>query len=117
MNAGHNPPILVTDGGKTTTELDKHGLALGVIEDIKLEQHTVQLPLGSVLVLYTDGVTDAMNDEGAWFGEERLLSLVQQHHDLPAREIIQRISEALHTFVGGQEAFDDATIIVVRSVG
>jgi sigma-B regulation protein RsbU (phosphoserine phosphatase) len=66
-----------------------------------------------MLVLYTDGVTDAQNGDGAFFGREQLLEVVQAHAGLPAHEARDGILRAVQTFTGGASQFDDITLMVV----
>jgi phosphoserine phosphatase RsbU/P len=115
VNAGHNPPLLLFQEERRYQRLDKHGIALGVIEGAQYEEHTVSLCTGDVLVMYTDGVTEAINAAGDAFGEERLRRVVEAHASESPEDIVEHIRADHAAFVGDQPAFDDATLVVVRS--
>jgi sigma-B regulation protein RsbU (phosphoserine phosphatase) len=125
-NAGHNPPMIVRcnnnsagtleeeDGHEHVEYLTKHGVAMGVIENIRLENHIIRLHAGDVLLLYTDGLPDALNSQGEEFGMKRLEACVKANMDQPVEFIIQAIHDALTTFVGGEPPFDDQTMVVAK---
>ncbi len=113
-NAGHNPPMIVRRGSESVEYLTSHGIALGVIEDACLESHTIRLIEGEVLVLYTDGVPDALNARGEEFGLERLEACVREHRRQSAAKIVQAIEDTVKAFVGDQPAFDDLTLVVAK---
>ncbi|MBU1878798.1 MAG: GAF domain-containing protein, partial [Chloroflexi bacterium] len=113
-NAGHNPPLLVRAQTGELVRLANHGIVLGIVPDVMLENSPMDLALGDVLVLYTDGVTDAIDAQDHEFGEERLAALVQQHAHRPAREIVAAIDQAVADFVGDTPAFDDFTLVVLK---
>ena len=114
VNAGHNPPLLMYHDERTCHYLDKHGIALGILDEVEYQEHTISLCAGDMLLCYTDGVTDAMNGDGDLFGEERLLEIARQYCDHSPQEIIDHINAARESFVDDQPAFDDATLVVVR---
>jgi sigma-B regulation protein RsbU (phosphoserine phosphatase) len=91
-------------------------MALGVLEDATWEQRTIQLAPGDLLVLYTDGITDAENGQGAFFGEERLLKVTRANLERTAQDVHHALMTEVHRFVGDAPQFDDITLmIVVRS--
>jgi sigma-B regulation protein RsbU (phosphoserine phosphatase) len=112
-NAGHNRPLWrhVADG--TVTELDQRGIVLGAFDEISLEEQRLNLAPGDALILYTDGVTEAVNEAGDMFGEDRLREVVAAHPS-SAAEIVDAICGALAAFTGGAEPADDVTVVVVR---
>lgn len=114
VNAGHNPPLLLRQPSGGTILLKADGIALGVMDGIKLEEAEVQLEKGDVLTLFTDGVTEAINDKEEQFGQDRLLRIVQENRVLPAREIVGRVQEAVAAFSGGQPQFDDITLMIIK---
>jgi len=77
----------------------------------------VTMAPGDLLVLYTDGVTEAINEHEEAFGEERLTQVVRQHHDLEAKEVITQIRAAMRAFTGERPRFDDATLVVLKCRG
>jgi len=116
VNAGHNPPLLLQDGASAVRLLKAEGIALGVIDDVDLQSVKVNLKPGDVLVLYTDGVTEAINNKEEEFGEERLLLVITENRNRPAQEIMDRILAAITAFAGDQPQFDDITLMVLRAV-
>jgi sigma-B regulation protein RsbU (phosphoserine phosphatase) len=119
-NAGHNPPYLLDiDAPGSVRRLTRTGLPLGIAENEGWGQDTVQLGPGSLLLLYTDGVTEAQGASGVMFGEERLLDVVRARlgSSAGARVSAQEIQEALlaqvHEFVGPAPQFDDLTLMAV----
>ncbi len=116
-NAGHNPPLLVRGNSGKLLRLHDHGIVLGIVEDVHLADNLVDLAPGDVLVLYTDGVTDAINDQEQEFGEERLAEIVQQSAGRPAADIVAAINAAVAGFVGDTPVFDDYTLVVLKYGG
>jgi sigma-B regulation protein RsbU (phosphoserine phosphatase) len=90
VNAGHNPPLLLRETSGEIILLKAKGIALGVIEDVKLQEVEIELNSGDIIVLYTDGVTEAINEKEEQFGQERLISVIRDNHTLPAQDIIAR---------------------------
>ncbi len=115
-NAGHNPPLLVHRAGGTE-RLVEGGVALGVLPDARYEERPIAVHDGDVLVLYTDGVSEAEIDAGELFGEQRLEDLVRRHADSPAAEILRRIVDAVTEWSGAKGPNDDVTLIVARKLG
>lgn len=113
-NAGHAHPVLRTADGEIT-HLEAGGCFLGIDPELKIEAGAVQLDPGSLLVLYTDGVTDALNGAGEAFGQERLMDYIQKHHDNSASAFVEGLDAAVREFQGDAEAFDDFTVLVVRA--
>lgn len=109
--AGHNPPILMRADG-SHLRLDQGGAALGLFETWNYEQGQVDLMKGDRLVLFTDGVTEASNQSGEEYSENRLLALLREHRASGAAELQDRILQAVNDFCGGALQ-DDATLIVV----
>ena len=114
INAGHNPPMLFSSGSSAVTLLEARGIALGVIDTIDLESVTVPLNPGDVVVLYTDGVTEATNDRDEEYGVTRLRDIVMASRDLPAREIITTIVQDVIRFTGARPQFDDITLMILK---
>lgn len=114
VNAGHVPPLLYRCQAGSIATLHTPGIALGAIPDITLEQRTVTLVPGDLVVLYTDGITEAVNADFEEFGEERLARLILEHHCAGAGELIGVIENALRKFVGDQPPFDDRALVVLK---
>ena len=114
VSAGHNPPFVLAGCGSDTIMLQAKGIALGVVHDIGLEEKEITLSSGDVVVLYTDGVTEAINNKEEQFGQSRLLAVAEQFRSLSASDIIQRIQQEVFEFSSGQPQFDDFTLMVLK---
>lgn len=114
-NAGHNPALIVRAAGGYDT-LAEGGLILGIIPMSTYQSASAQLNPGDVLVLYSDGVTEAVDPLDQDFGEERLSSLVGQLRDRPAAEIVEAVHKAVFDFAQGAPQFDDITVVVARKL-
>jgi sigma-B regulation protein RsbU (phosphoserine phosphatase) len=113
VNAGHNPPLLRRAAGDVEA-LSRGGMALGLHPDNRLTLGELELRVGDVLVLYTDGVTEAPNRQMEEFGLRRLMELLARCGGLDAAGWLQRILEAVRAFTGEAAAFDDITLVVIR---
>ena len=113
-NAGHNRPLLFRAASDTLSELTQRGIILGAFEEITLRDDRLDLAPGDVLVLYTDGVTDALNADGEEFGEDRLLDVVKASARGSAQEIMWALTGALAGFIGDTEQADDVTCVVIK---
>jgi len=113
-NAGHDPPYLLngTDGS-VVQALRRTGMPLGVMEDAIWEQATIRLASGDVLLLYTDGITDAQNQQGEFFGTDRLLEAAHASLDRSASSIRDALTARVREFAGDAPQFDDITLLVV----
>lgn len=114
VSAGHNPPFLYRHRTGEIEKLEADGIALGVMEDIELEEKEITLETGDVVVLYTDGVTEATNLQEQDFGEDRLMEFLTTHHELSAQELIAQIQQRVLAFTGEAPQFDDITLMVVK---
>jgi len=113
VNAGHNPPLLVRKG-EVTLQLDKGGLILGCLEDMEYEHGEVKLKPDDLLVLFTDGVSEAMNDAEEEFGVERIEKYVTTNANKPVEEILSGLENEILTFCGDKPLLDDFTLMLVR---
>ena len=113
-NAGHNPPFLLHAQGDTEVHpLTRTGIPLGIVEETTWEQRALHLSPGDVLLLYTDGVTEAQNSQKLFFEEERLLAPAQANSGRTAQYIHDAIQTDLHEFVGNAPQFDDISLVVL----
>jgi NarL family two-component system response regulator LiaR len=113
-NAGHNPPYLLNAQNRDSVQvLGRTGVPLGVFEDMTWQQGAVQLVPGDVLVLYTDGITEAQDRQEMFFGKERLLKIAQANLGHSAQGIHEALITEVHEFVGDVPQFDDITLMVV----
>ena len=115
-NAGHNPPLWLNVRSGVLHRLQQHGMALGVLNDMPLTEHRIQIEPGDVLALYTDGVTEALNIDGEEFGVERLEQVLQDNAAQSAEGIVTAIQVAVDEFVGNEPPFDDFTLVVMKRV-
>ena len=113
VNAGHNPPYLVRAAGGLQ-ELSTGGSVIGLLPDLQYEEGTVDLQPGDLLVMFTDGVTEALNADGEEFGEERLQALVREVAPLPVQQISSRLVDELQTWMKGAAQYDDLTFVLVK---
>ena len=117
VNAGHNPPLLVHRGG-VVERLEGTGLLLGIMAAAKYEERTCHLAQGDVVVLFSDGVTEACRpDVDEEFGEDRLAATLAELSCDSAQSIIESINQRVHEFTGGCPPADDITLVVARRVG
>lgn len=119
VNAGHCPPILLRkrEGSAREAELlEATGTLLGLFSESSYEQLSVELHPGDVLLVHTDGVTEAFDDQLQEFGEERLRQLAIDHADLPPVELAQRIVDEVNRFTGESDHRDDLTLVLARVV-
>jgi len=113
-NAGHNPPLLFNSRSNQVIPLTARGMAMGIMTSIELERRETNLEPGDLLVFYTDGVTDALNEDMAEFGLERLCRAVEAHRDESAAGVVGAINQAVTEFVGDTPQFDDLTLVVLK---
>jgi sigma-B regulation protein RsbU (phosphoserine phosphatase) len=118
VNAGHNPPLLHRANGQAGAdnliELGRTGMALGVVKDGTFEQRTVQFHPGDLVLFYTDGITEALDEREQDFGVQRLRHVLVQWQRAPVTDIVEAIERALEVYVGDLSPFDDITMVAVR---
>jgi len=110
-NAGHNPPLLIRRDGQTS-RLSEGGIVLGLFPENRYEQGEVRLRAGDRLLCFTDGITEATNEAGELFGEERLLRLLVEYRKQSASELRETILNAVADFSGGSFQ-DDVTLVAL----
>jgi sigma-B regulation protein RsbU (phosphoserine phosphatase) len=113
LNAGHNPPLIVHAAG-TVEQLASGGLPLGIKANAEYREGRTTLQRGDVLVIYSDGVTEAASPSGEEFGPTRLYEVVSRNVDSSAAGIRDRIESALTKFSQGTQAADDITLVIVK---
>ncbi len=113
VNAGHNPPVLLRAGGEVET-LDKGGFLLGVFEDATYEMADVSMNPGDLLVLYSDGVTEAMDADGNEFGDDRLVAFIKENRALAPEAFVDALIQGVRDFSHLGKPGDDVTVTVVR---
>jgi serine phosphatase RsbU (regulator of sigma subunit) len=108
---GHNPPLLLRRGRLGAVLLDATGPPAGVDAEARLEERRRRLRPGDLLLLYTDGISEARSPQGAMFGEERIAAVLLRHRDLPAADIVARLEEEVSAFRGGAAPTDDGAAL------
>jgi sigma-B regulation protein RsbU (phosphoserine phosphatase) len=114
-NAGHNPPLHVSASNQSVVLLKAQGVPIGIMTDVEASNAEISLKSGDVVVLYTDGVTEANNKRKEQFEMERLTEVVVANRALSAEDIMAKIREELAKFVGSHPQFDDITVMVLKA--
>ena len=112
-NAGQNPPLWFRQDGKIK-RLTRTGMALGVVEGEKVEERRITLKKGDILLLYTDGLSEAFSPDGDLFGEERIIAALQAGKEKTAERLLQGIEGDLEKFVVDEAQSDDLTMLLLR---
>lgn len=115
-NAGHDNPYVISNNGEIR-RLKTGGTVLSVMEEFPYEDEKIDLAPGDVVVIYSDGITEAMNAKDELYGEERLVEVLQKSKDLPAGELIDAVVAAARSHAAGHPQSDDMTIVVVKRAG
>lgn len=113
-NAGHNPPLFIDRGKSEVNLLNSHGCPIGILEDETYAEDEIKMKEGDSVVLYTDGVIEAMNDREEMFNLDRLTETVKKNKDLRAQEMVNKIREEVFSFCGERPQFDDFTLLVFK---
>jgi len=113
-NAGHNPPIWKGGSRKKLQVLPPTGAALGIIDDLLLDERTIVLAPGDFLLLYTDGLTEAFSAEDEIYGEDRLWQVLKASKSSSAHRLLEMIKASVDQFRGPVAAADDLTMLGLR---
>jgi sigma-B regulation protein RsbU (phosphoserine phosphatase) len=113
-NAGHLPPILIHNGASTRLEVS--GMVVGIFPESEYEENDVRMESGDLLVAFTDGVTEAENERGQEFGDDRLLDLLLSNADRPLDQVISVVNTAVQAWTHDFEMRDDMTMLLARRV-
>ncbi len=116
VKAGHEPAILYTPETDSYELLAGEGLPLGVMEDAVYKELQKPIHSGQIILIGTDGIKEAVDANGEMFGNERLLDAVRKYASQPAREILERVFEALNDFRHPLEPDDDETLVVIKVI-
>lgn len=114
VNAGHNPPLLFRTNSDEMIRLRTPGIALGVKSGIRLEEAETDIEAGNLLVFYTDGITEAVNEKGEAFGEGRLIEIIRRNRQLSAKDLLSAIQAEVMIFAETQPQYDDITLLIIR---
>jgi hypothetical protein len=112
MNAGHMPPAHLSDS--TYHELPRGNMALGLMDFATYEEQVVELQPGEMLVIYSDGLTEALDESGDFYGEERLQALFPALAPLSAKEAGTRILASVDAFIGETKPYDDLSLVILK---
>ncbi len=113
-NAGHYPPLWFKAKERSFAEIKMSGVPVGILPGQVYGEETIQLASQDILVLYTDGVTEAKAAHGEMFGVERLRRVVEQNSFLSAHDLFLKIEQGIKDFIGKAPPFDDLTLMVIR---
>ena len=114
-NAGHNAPLLVSASG--IRRLETGGVVLGLFEHASFDEETVTMHPGDYIVLFSDGVTEALNPAGEEFTDERLIECVNAHLGEPPQDVLEAVLAEVRTFCADATPSDDVTVVMVRFNG
>ncbi|MGH9907418.1 MAG: PP2C family protein-serine/threonine phosphatase, partial [Pyrinomonadaceae bacterium] len=114
-NAGHNPPLLLDVNGNARS-MKKGGLPLGMFRDTRYHEYFLTIEPGELLVLYTDGVTEATNPAGEEFGHDRLAESLKAYRTFTAKEVISAVQADVMAWTDGLGATDDITFFVIKAL-
>lgn len=114
VNAGHLPPILVR--GSKAIPLEKGGAALGLMSTASFSEQTLELRKNDLLFIYSDGLTDAQNEAGEFFGEQRVLNLLTTFKDSSTNQLGETIISHVNRFMGEARATDDISIAIMKRI-
>jgi len=117
LNAGHNPPLIKKRAGAYEFLETEPGYVLAWMKNAKYKETEISLEPGDVLYLYTDGVTEAMNQRKELFGEQRLLSVLNANKDCPPKELLSVVKREIDNFEDGAEQADDITMLALKVNG
>lgn len=113
--AGHNPPIIMRKNGNAEYLPMQSGIPLGIDEDVEYTDEQFTLDKGDMLVLYTDGITEAANKQEQLYGEDKTLEFAKEHHQMNPQEFSNALLTDIAKFVDGAEQSDDITLMCIKT--
>jgi phosphoserine phosphatase RsbU/P len=111
-NAGHNPPLVIGSSG--VRRLERGGTIVGLFEGAAYEEETVQLTSGDWLIIFSDGISEAMSASGDEYGETRIIECIQRHAALDPSRLLDALFSDVREFTQGEPQGDDITAMVIR---
>jgi sigma-B regulation protein RsbU (phosphoserine phosphatase) len=112
-NAGHNSPFLVSQDG-SVQRLKTVGIPLGWLEDFEYTEEKVPLNKGDILVTFSDGISEAMNEQDEEFEEEPIFDIIKKNLTASPKELTDKIIEAVQNHAGSAPQADDMTLVVIK---
>ena len=116
-NAGHPHPIILRNDNRAEVLSQSHGIPVGVHVNLKYSENSTFLFRGESLIIYTDGFTEEYDDQGEFFGTERLIAGVKSFRELAVQDIVDKSFELLDNFRGMAEVHDDTTLVALKYIG
>ena len=113
-NAGHNPLIVYNSSTKQVETHSVKGVAIGFLDDYNYKQDEIHLNIGDIVIYYTDGITEAENQNKELFGIDRLKDVLLQNSHLSSKEIKQKLLSEINNFQNGCEQSDDITFVIIK---
>ena len=114
VHAGHEPAIVYDAAGDSFEMLGGDGVPLGVMDNWDYEEAEIGIDSGQIILIGTDGIKEAYNSHGEYFGHERLMTVVRDHADKPAKDLLNEIFDALNRFRYPAERLDDETLVIIK---
>lgn len=112
-NAGHNYPFLFLKGEKPI-QLKESGIVLGCMEAFPFTEEKITIKPGEVLLIYSDGITEAFNEDNEEFGESKLIEVIMKNQDLSAEKMVKRVISAVQDHTGDSPQTDDITLLIIK---
>jgi serine phosphatase RsbU (regulator of sigma subunit) len=116
--AGHNPILQVKTDNGSVKELQPKGIGIGLTKTDSFDQNIEEVELDftgdDVLVLYTDGIVEALNKNKKFYGEHRLSNLLLKNKERSAADILQEVSEDVRSYIGEAKQHDDMTMVIMK---
>ncbi len=112
FNAGHLPPLIIRND--LIEKLKKTSPAIGLIPDATFNEQSADIHPGDSLIIYSDGLTEAMNEEGNFFGENKLLTMLSKNSNLSSKNLGEKILTEISAFIGKAKTYDDLTIAIIK---
>ena len=114
VHAGHEPAIVYDAAGDSFEMLGGDGVPLGVMDSWDYEEAEIGIDSGQIILIGTDGIKEAYNSHGEYFGHDRLMAVVRDHADKPAKDLLNEIFDALNRFRYPAERLDDETLVIIK---
>ena len=112
INAGHEHPVLKRTGGEYELVTYRHSPAVATMEDLPFREHEFEMNPGDRLFVYTDGLPEASNSKGEFFGAERMIEVLNDTKEMGVEKVLEHVTNGVNEFVNGAEQFDDITMLV-----